>query len=448
MTNTEKSKACLRILMAGALSFHIGVALSAESPLPYEAPDNHLGVTSCAGSTCHGSTIARQSNVEQNEYLVWSDDEYPDKHASAYQVLLNDRSKRIAGNLGLQSAETAQICLDCHADAVPPEHRGEDFSLAEGVGCEACHGGAARYVDEHYKPDATHAHNVELGMFPTDDPRERARLCLSCHFGNDDKYVTHRIMGAGHPRLSFELDTFTADQPAHFFVDDDYARRKRVWTGVQTWAIGQTLAARQFAKAVLRGGDTGLFPELTLFDCYSCHHSMDNLRWQPRETVGLGPGALRFNDANLLMTYRLARVVAPDQAKRLHDGMRALEQAGRKDRAAIGGACNDLLQTLDAVENVLVGYQFSRADMYGLIDGLIDDSLKGEYRDYGAAEQTVMAISSILVTLEQSGDFDQARGDTLFGALDAVFKSLENDEQYRPAGFQDALRSFRQVLQG
>lgn len=448
MTNIEKSKACLRILIAGVLSSHIGAAVSAESPLPYKAPDKHLGVGSCSGSTCHGSTIARQSNVEQNEYLVWSDDEIPDKHASAYEVLLDDRSRRIAENLGLKSAETAKICLDCHADFVPPEQRGEKFSLAEGVGCESCHGGGARYLEVHDEPDATHEHNVELGMYPTDDPRARARLCLSCHFGNDDKYVTHRIMGAGHPRLTFELDTFTADQPAHFFVDDDYARRKRVWTGVQTWAIGQTLAARQFTNAVLRGGDTGLFPELTLFDCYSCHHSMDDLRWQPRETVGLGPGALRFNDANLLMTYQLARVVAPEQARRLHDGMRALEQASRKDRAAVAQACRNLIQVLDSIEGVLSEYTFSRSDMYGLIDGLIDYSLKGEYRDYASAEQTVMAISSILVALEQSGDFDQARGDTLFGALDAVFKSLESDEQFKPAGFQNALQTFRQVLQG
>ena len=49
----------------------------------------------------------------------------------------------------------------------------------------------------------------------------RAGLCLSCHFGNQEKFVTHRMMGAGHPRMSFELDTFTQLQPAHFVVDED-----------------------------------------------------------------------------------------------------------------------------------------------------------------------------------------------------------------------------------
>lgn len=429
------------------LSIHAAAA-QAESPLPYQSSDSHLGVASCAGSTCHGSTIPRQSNVEQDEYLVWSGDEYPDKHASAYEVLFNDQSNRIAENLGLESAHEAQICLDCHTDFVPPDRRGEEFALAEGVGCEACHGGAERYLEAHDEPDATHERNLELGLFPAEDPRERAHLCLSCHFGNDDKYVTHRIMGAGHPRLSFELDTFTADQPAHFYVDDDYARRKRVWTGVQTWAIGQTLAARHFVEAVLQGDDTGLFPELTLFDCHSCHHSMDDLRWQPRRSTGLGPGALRFNDANLLMTYQITRVASPDQAGRMHDGIRALHRASRDDRAGVARACRDLLGMLDGIQATLADYTFSSADMYGLIDGLIEYASKGEYRDYAAAEQTVMAISSILVTLEISGDFDAERGDILFAALDEVLKTLENDEQFKPAGFQSALQNFKQILQG
>lgn len=429
-------------------SLYVTAAAAEPPPLPYESDEAHLGVASCSGSTCHGSTIPRESNVEQNEYLVWSDDEYPDKHAGAYDVLFNDTSVRIANNLGLDAAHEARICLDCHTDFVPPERRGETYSVEEGVGCEACHGGGDRYLEPHDEPDTTHARNLELGLFPTEDPRDRARLCLSCHFGNEDKYVTHRIMGAGHPRLTFELDTFTADQPAHFYVDDDYARRKRVWTGVQTWAIGQALAARHFANAVLEGGDTGLFPELTLFDCHSCHHSMDDLRWRPRESVGLGPGALRFNDANLLMTYQITRVVAPDRAKAMHNAIRGLHQAARDNRGAVAAACRSLIDMLDGIQATLAEHSFSSDDMYGLIDGLIDYALNGEYRDYAAAEQTFMAISSILVTLETTGEIDTQRGDTLFAALDEVLKTLEDDEQFRPAGFQDALKSFRQVLQG
>lgn len=447
LTNIKKSN----VLQIAAIAVALGVPVAgayAQSLLPYQSEDSHLGVASCSGGTCHGSTIERQSNVEQNEYLVWSDDEYPDKHADAYEMLFDERSVRIAKNLGLEAAHEAKICLDCHADFLPDERRGERFSLEEGVGCEACHGGGERYLEVHDEVGADHANNLELGLYPAEDPRARAELCLSCHFGNDDKYVTHRIMGAGHPRLSFELDTFTADQPAHYFVDDDYAERKRVWTGVQTWAIGQAIAARHFANEVLQGGDTGLFPELTLFDCYSCHHSMDDLRWRPRDSVGLGPGALRFNDANLLMTYQLAKVVTPDRADPLRVGIRELQRAGRENRKAVDRACRNLIGILDEIQAALSDYSFSRADMYGLIEGLIDYALKGEYRDYAAAEQSVMAISSILAALEVSGDFDEQRGDVLFAALDQVLKTLDSDDQFNPAGFQTALQSFRQTLGG
>jgi hypothetical protein len=442
-----------RVFISRVLAATFSLTLSAafaESPsaLPYQSSATHLGVTSCASSTCHGSTIPRASNVEQNEYLVWSGDEFPDKHAGAYDVLFNERSERIARNLGLEAAHEAQVCLDCHTDFVPPERRGERFALEDGVGCEACHGGAEYYLEAHYQPDATHESNLEQGLFPTEDPQARAHLCLACHSGNDDKYVTHRIMGAGHPRLVFELDTFTADQPAHYYVDDDYAERKRVWTGVQTWAIGQTLAARHVVNAVVRGGDTGLFPELTLFDCHSCHHSMDDQRWRPRTTVGLDPGSLRFNDANLLMTYQLARVAVPDAAEPLSNGIRALHQASRRNREAVTRAGLDLLALLDRIESALADYAFSGADMRALIDGLIQYTLQGEHRDYASAEQTVMAISSILIALEEAGEFDEQRGDTLFGALDEVLKTLEDEDAFRPAGFEGALAAFRQVLNG
>ena len=100
------------------------------------------------------------------------------------------------------------------------------------------------------------------GRFPTEDAVQRARLCLSCHLGNRDRLVTHRLMGAGHPRLSFELDTFTTVEPAHFKTDSDYAKRKRLWDGVQVWAIGQAIAVSQTLELLTdpKIGRDGFFP--------------------------------------------------------------------------------------------------------------------------------------------------------------------------------------------
>ncbi|MBV8166915.1 MAG: hypothetical protein JO021_08985, partial [Alphaproteobacteria bacterium] len=80
-----------------ALTLLMGSAGSAQT-IPQFADATHLGVTSCAGSTCHGALEPfRNSNVLQNEYVTWSQ---KDKHSKAYKVLFDERSVRIAKNLG------------------------------------------------------------------------------------------------------------------------------------------------------------------------------------------------------------------------------------------------------------------------------------------------------------------------------------------------------------
>jgi hypothetical protein len=49
----------------------------------------------------------------------------------------------------------------------------------------------------------THADNLKAGLYPTEEPVARARLCLSCHFGNADRFVTHRL-GRRALRIAFE----------------------------------------------------------------------------------------------------------------------------------------------------------------------------------------------------------------------------------------------------
>jgi len=155
-------------------------------------------------------------------------------------------------------------------------------------------------------------------MYPTANLRERAALCLSCHYGTADKFATHRLMGAGHPRLSFELDTFLALQPAHYRVDDDYRRRKPTFSRTQIWAYGQ-LAAVDLELKTLQGpriNNSAAFPELTLFNCYACHmSSMRRYDWSHRLlTVAVEPGSVPINDGHLRMAWVIARRLDPPAA--------------------------------------------------------------------------------------------------------------------------------------
>lgn len=435
----------MRHLLAVGLALAALVARAADAPpLPYQANAQHVGVVNCASSLCHGSISEwKGSNVLQNEYVTWS---RVDKHAlRANQVLWNDRSKRIAANLGLkQPAHEAKICVDCHGHNPPAELRGERFKASDGVSCEACHGPAEKWIKSHVAPGATHEENLANGLYPTEDPVALARLCLSCHFGNKDKFVTHRIMGAGHPRISFELDTFSQTQPPHFVIDEDWKKRKGSWDGVRVWAIGQALAAQEQLDVVLdpKRGRDGLFPELVVFDCHACHHPMSDTRWKPR--VGTRPGTIRFNDSNLLMLRQIVRHAFPADSAAFDDQVLQLHKAVAGEGGDALEAARRLHRGLDAVVAKLKGRAFDDADLRAILAGLVEDGLAGRYGDYAGAEQAAMAMASVMNFLARRGALADVRGAN--AALDRVFEAVKDDEKYRAERFQSALAALRTIV--
>jgi hypothetical protein len=422
-----------------------GMTLAMAQPLPYESKAVSVGVVNCANSLCHGSASSwKDANILQNEYITWS---RVDKHATrAYAVLLDERSKRIARNLGLKEpAHQAKLCLDCHAHHPPPAQRGERFKVADGVSCEACHGPAQNWIQVHVQPNATHADNVAHGLYPASEPVAQAKLCLSCHFGNKDKFVTHRMMGAGHPRISFELDTFTQTQPPHFVIDADWLKRKGGWDPTRVWAIGQALAASELLDVLLdpKRSRDGLFPELVVFDCHACHHPMSDVRWSPR--AGASPGRIRLNDANLLMLRQVARVaLAPEDANAFAQRVNDLHQAVAGDGGDAVEAARALRASLDGVVRQLAARSFRGDDLRAMLSGLVADGLEGQYRDYAGAEQATMAIASLLNFLGKRGELRNRAATN--AALDQLYETVKDDERYRPERFRAALEELGRTV--
>ena len=425
--------------MAALLGAALLSAAVASRPLPEQSADTSVGTVNCASSTCHGSiTPWKDAAVLQNEYVTWS---RLDKHAKAYGVLSGERSRKIAQNLGLpRPANQSSLCLDCHANNVAPASRGERFSLQDGVTCEACHGPAGRWITTHIEPHPSHQRNLDNGLYETGDAVERARLCLSCHFGNAAKLVTHRLMGAGHPRLSFELDTFSSIEPSH-------ARPEKMQDGVKLWAIGQALAVSQTMTILTnpeRGRD-GLFPELVLFDCHACHHPMSDARWKPRTAFGasLGPGVARLNDSNLLMMRVIASQIDPAL------GARVTEQAARLQAAAagrgdVGTEANGTRALAEDVARRIDGSPLDATSLRGIALGLVDEGLAGNYSDYAGAEQAAMAVGSVVQLMGRRGQLRNARA--VNDGLTGLLAELANDERYRPAAFQQRLQTLRGLI--
>ncbi len=441
------SSISLRLILTIGLAALINVAIShqADSQEAIKQQLNqqskHMGVASCAASTCHGSTVLfADSNVLQNEFRTWNEQ---DPHARAYQTLLSPESKLMARKLGLASAETAEVCLACHADNVPKEWHGDDFQLSDGVTCETCHGGAENYLDSH--TNATHQENLRAGLRETENPGVRAELCLSCHLGNHtDRKITHKIMGAGHPRLSFELNTFTGIQPAHYQVDEDYVRRKGEQNELQVWAIGQVVASQQLLTNIDKFPNSGLFPELVHMDCLGCHQPMSKVDWKPNPLTKLSAGALRYNDAHLLMSYQLAKTISPELANEMLSNTQTLLSNG-VSATANSKPVAKLLDNLKLIRAGLEENPLTAAQGGEILDILIKNGLSAHHQGYAAAEQSAMAINSVVrVMIKEQANY--ANKEALLEGIETMFKAVNDAERYRAGVFVAGLRKIKSSI--
>jgi Cytochrome c554 and c-prime len=419
-----------------------------------ESGPKHLGVKSCSGDNCHGAIKpAEHSAVMQNEYLIWSqetDQNKIDKHHRAYAVLGEERGVRIAHNLGLKDAVTAEICLNCHADNVPEGMRGPRFDISDGVGCEACHGAAENWLGVHLS-GAGHKANLDAGLYPTERPVARAERCLSCHFGDtsdEKRFVTHRLMGAGHPRMGFELDTYTAAEPAHFTVNKTYIERKGPVNDVQVWAVGQAINLIRRMDAILdpKNAPKGIQPELVLFDCESCHHAMSQIRWRPRKSTGLGPGSVKLYDANAVMLRVIAARVAPATAKALGEDMLALHHATTVNWDMVTREAREVRHLAMELVQTLSSHDFTRDDMKALAEGVIAIGLTGDDTDYSGAEQATMALGSIVSAMKSSGYLNTEQIKSMNDALTALDKLIADNATYQPATFVKTLKDFQKAI--
>jgi hypothetical protein len=414
------------------------VPLMAGAELPDKANNKHMGVATCATSQCHGSAVPRDgSNVMQNEYVTWTQN---DPHSRAYEVLNNAESRAIANRLGLRAAHAADICLDCHADNVSGDKRGEKFQISDGVGCEACHGGAENWLSTHYNvPAVSHSDNVAAGLFPTERVNARAKLCLSCHLGNNDKFATHRIMAAGHPRLSFELDTFTelwrtAGRQPHYRVDDDYKDRKNAASHSYTWAAGLLEEGRQRLNLIIDGKilGKGMFPEFALYDCHACHRSMKSVQWRRLPRHGnAGPGAPFVNDGAFVMILALTRSLSAADAEPMAAALRALHVAGDDTVQAIQKAARNLDAIFARVQSKLTDSSVQSRERQILAE-ILRSGADGEYIDYVSAEQAFMAVQMLAFELDDAALQDE---------IDTLADALDDAERYRPSQFARLLRN-------
>jgi hypothetical protein len=423
--------------LTGVLLALLTFSSHAADATPAKAALNqHFGVATCAGSSCHGSTRPfEDSTVRQDEYFIW---QQKDAHHNAYKLLQSPAAKRIAINLGLKDATLAPECLTCHTDFVPEAQRGKRYAMNDGVGCEACHGGSEKWLGAHVS-GTSHAENVAQGMTPLEDPLVRAKLCLDCHQGSAAKPVTHRMMGAGHPPLEFDLEFYTSIQPAHFRIDADYKKRKTYAPGGQVWAVGQLVAGQTLLDGMTgdRMTQKGLTPELVFFDCNSCHHPMRPPVWNAGVGGHQEPGQLRIADSSLVMSAVILRTLKTPTSAAWDSSLQKLHRSSEDSVASIKSAAADLRKLTGAGLTELKGRTFTRADLLKLMDALATEGDQKLAGDLTAAKQIYYGLDSLNRNLQQDMQMPKtvfAKGmDDLFAAVDVSGAHPYDPEKFRAA---------------
>lgn len=433
------------ILAVAALAIALGGTPStAQSPADTAAP--HLGVASCSGSTCHGRQEGDGKTVRQDEIKLWQEESTAGgTHSRALRLISTARGRAIAARLGIGDPTAAPMCLGCHAD--PARARGPRFQLSDGVGCEACHGGAQNWLQSHYTVGASHQRNVAQGMVPLENPKVRAGVCLDCHFGSADQgqFVNHRIMAAGHPRIAFEMDLFSTLQQ-HHNEDADYARRKGRTDNVRMWATGQAMALERALTlySTPRIGQEGVFPEFYFFDCHTCHRRISDdpdarttdIR-NPARPIPEGMPA--FNDENMIMLSAAARVVAPDLARRFDADARAFHAALAQDRASAVAAAARLRQTAGALADAFSRRSFGRAETFAIIDTIAGEAISPRFTDYEGSVQAVMALDTLLNALVNGGGVNGGAVGGVRADINRAYAAVREPNSYKPLEFRRAL---------
>lgn len=412
------------------------LAGAATPTLPQDADARFLGVDTCGSSQCHASPEPwRNATVMMNERLQW---QARDRHARAWRDLVGERGQAIAGKLGIDEPGTAPACLQCHATFVPVAQRGPAFELEDGVGCESCHGAGGAFLRTHVQPTSSHAGNVAAGMYPNTEPAARARLCLSCHQGDASHVVNHRLYGAGHPRLRFELDTYSALQPYHFNPDADYRRRKPLPPHFALWANGQVVAARALLAQLDDATPHGLFPELARYDCHGCH--------RPLGRGGNGTPAMpRLLDAPLAMSVVVARVIAPALADPLGRGRVALA-AAVGDPAQLATVRQRLDADLAALADAASASPPAGSQGASAVTALLADGRARAPLAFTHAESLAMALSTLVTAEFEAGRLAPPAYARATSGLDRVYAALADEATYQPDRLAAALDELAAAL--
>lgn len=143
------------------------------------------GVARC--KTCH------RKEEDGQQFAIWE----ASAHAKAFAALASDEAKAIGAEKGIENPQEADECLKCHVTGhgVAEEFLGKRYDIADGVGCESCHGPGGDYYKKATMEGIASGEidPASVGLvIPTEE------TCLQCH---NEESPTYK---------EFDYETFVA----------------------------------------------------------------------------------------------------------------------------------------------------------------------------------------------------------------------------------------------
>ena len=412
------------------------------------APPKYVGPGSCSASACHGSIRPRSATkVLQNEYSTWI---ASDKHAHGYKALTEPLGQRIGAILKLpQPAEKSQRCLICHAVSVAPAEQAREFDVAEGVSCESCHGPASLWLGPHIQPTAKHSEMVEkFHLYDNKDLVKRTEKCLTCHLGAPGMSVDHELIAAGHPDLTFELDSFTAVEPPHWVEKNpDGSASADPLFGVKAWAVGQAVELQQSMMRLSRRAKSGPWPEFSEMDCMTCHHALTGPgSWRQQAGFeGHRPGDPPYNISRYVLFKHFAAEVDPrlnDQLAAETARVSALVTGMSADRAAVEATANHAAELAGRMIAGIRDASYDAARTQRLLHSIAADADTIALHGERTAEQATMTVDALYIAEAKANGPTPATRQ----AIDGLFQLVNNPSAYNGPQFAAQLKKVGSTL--
>ena len=148
---------------------------------------------------------------------------------------------------------------------------------------------------------------------------------------------------------------------------------------------------------------------------------MSDLKWTQAKGQGFKPGTVRLNDGNLKMLLVIASSAGEDKSLHLH--LTSMSQ-GLNDKQQLLSSVAQINRVIESIQKVLAEQSPSvrKNAAKHTLRQILSMGAKGQFSDYIAAEQAVMATDLLLDYLDQK--------DTFSKELEMLFKIVAQEEKY------------------